>query len=93
MQIFAVVGTRNDQRARLVELAKENYTDANVYDINNALFIAASGETTTEVSKKVGIGGVPGSLTGVVVMVDYYWGFHAKELWEWMAARSKANGI
>ena len=93
MQIFAVIGTDSEQRAEIVQSAVQAYTDANVYRVRNAVFIASSGgETTQEVSVKLGIGDDERNFTGIVVTVNYYWGFYAKELWEWLSARSRANG-
>ena len=92
MQIFAVVGIRSEQRDDIVQAATRHYTEANVYPRSTVVFLASSGETTEEVSVKLGIGDDDKNYTGVVLMVNYYWGYYAKELWEWMAARSKANG-
>lgn len=93
MQIFAIMGILPDQQNDIVQLAKRAYTDANVYEALNAIFIASSGgKTTQEVSVSLGIGDNDKNLTGIVIIVNYYWGFYAKELWEWLAARSKVNG-
>ena len=94
MQLFAIFGVRDDQRGGIVELAETRYSVPNVYSIPNGLFIASDGETTQEVCSKLGIGGTENGMrgfNGVVVMVNYYWGYHDKELWEWMVARS-SNG-
>ena len=92
MQIFAVVGIIDDQRAHLIQQAKEKYTKANVYEVPNGLFIASDGETTEEVSANIGIGANNNAYSGVVVMVQYYWGYHDSKLWEWITARSRSNG-
>ena len=92
MQIFAVIGMREEQRDNIVKLARDRYTTANIYIAQNAVFVASGGETTQELSVRLGIGDDKNNYTGVVIMVDYYWGYHPKELWEWIAARSKSNG-
>ncbi len=93
MQIFAVVGILDDQRAHLIQKAKQKYSKENVYVVPNAAFIASDGETTQEVSRSIGIGDDEHDFTGVVVMVQYYWGYHNKELWEWITAKSRSLGI
>ncbi len=92
MQIFAVIGILDDQRAHLIQKAKQKYSEANVYVVPNAAFIASDGETTKEVSRSIGIGDDEHDFTGVVVNVQYYWGFHNNNLWEWIVTRSKSNG-
>ena len=93
MQIFAVVGILDDQRAHVIQLAKEHYGKENVYVVPNGAFIASDGETTKEVSLKLGIGDESKAYSGIVVMVQYYWGYHNKELWEWITAKSRSAGI
>ena len=94
MQIFAVIGILPEQQDDIVRLAKQAYTDPNVYPIGNGVFVASNGKTAQEVSVRLGIGdGSEGAnYTGIVVTVNYYWGRYAKELWEWIASRSSANG-
>ena len=92
MQIFAVTGTLDEQREKIVELARNGYSEANIYIASNAVFVASGGETTKEVSVRLGIGDEKTNYSGVVIMVNYYWGYYDKELWEWIAARSKSNG-
>ena len=91
MQIFAIVGTKTEQHGEIVRLAKERYTEANVYTIPDVVFLASARETTQEVAIQLGIGDDNNNYTGVVVMVNYYWGYHSKDLWEWIAARSSIN--
>ena len=93
MQIFAVVGIPDKQRARVIQLAEEHYSKANVYVVPNGAFIASDGETSREVCINLGIGDDEKNLTGVVAMMQYYWGYHDKELWEWITARSRSNAI
>ena len=93
MQIFAVVGILDDQRAHVIQLAKKRYGKENVYVAPNAAFIASDGETSKEVSRNIGIGDDDYDYTGVVVMLQYYWGFHNKQLWEWITAKSRSIGV
>ena len=92
MQIFAVFGTRGHERAQIVQLAKDKYTEANVFELQSAIFVASDRETTQEVSVKLGIGDDGNNYSGVVIMVQYYWGFANPALWEWITARSRSNG-
>ncbi len=93
MQIFAVVGILDDQRALVIQLAKGHYGKENVYVVPNGAFIASDGETTKEVSLNIGIGDDEHNYNGVVVMMQYYWGYHDKELWEWITAKSRSVGV
>ena len=92
MQVFAVVGTRSEQRQRVIQLAQSKYTVPNVYVVHDGIFVASDGQTTKEVSRTLGIGDDDNNDTGVVAMVDHFWGYHDRDLWEWIRARSKSNG-
>ena len=37
MQIFAVTGTLDEQREKIVELARNGYSEANIYIASNAV--------------------------------------------------------
>lgn len=91
MQIFAIIGTRDNQRDSIIRLAKAKYTDANVFVAQDANFIAPDGETTQEVCIRLGIGDDENDYTAVVIAVQYYWGFHSPQLWEWITAKAKSN--
>ena len=90
MKIFAVVGTDDpDQRAAIVATAERSYDS--IYDVSGVLFVAVeSDETTAEVARKLGIGDDKKLFHGIVIDATFNWGFHDKELWEWM--RAKSNG-
>ena len=92
MQIYAVFSTLDYEHDQIVQRAKAQYTAPNVFTIPSGILVASPGETSQEVASNLGIGNDKDNFTGVVVMVNYYWGFHNKDLWEWMAARSKRNG-
>ena len=92
MQLFAIFGTIPQEHDKIVEKAKQSYGNPNVYTIAQSVIVASSGRTTQEVATSLGIGDDQNDFTGVVVQAGYYWGYHSKSLWEWMAARSKSNG-
>ena len=92
MNIFAVLGTRSEQRPEVIQLAQSNYSEPNVYIVQDGIFLASDGQTTQEVARQLGIGDDNNNYTGVVVMVAHYWGYHDRDLWEWIVARSKSNG-
>ena len=93
MQIFAIVGTREDQRQQVIRLARSNYGDENVYLANDGIFIASNGQATEESSRSVGIGDDINSFSDVVMMVNHYWSYHDRELWEWITAKVQLRQV
>ena len=93
MNIYAVAGILNDQYDEIADRARKHYSDANVYPLPNLVFVATSGETSHELCLKLGIGDDKNNFTGVAVMAQHYWGYHEKDLWEWIAIRSRGNGV
>ena len=90
MQVFAVVGTRNDQHQEVIAQAITAYGKSNVYQTRHSLLIAANGDTTEEVARRIGIGDGVHNYNGIVILVNYYWGFYDKGVWEWLV--TKSNG-
>ena len=87
MQVFAVFDIGDIQAVQTK--AKQHFGE-NVYaSSDRALFVATSGKTTMEVGETLGFGE---DQMGVVVPVTTYWGRHDTSLWEWIAARMRADG-
>ena len=92
MQVYAVVGVPTDQRDMVASRASAQYLPQNIRHLpDGVILVASNGETSQEVCKRLGIG-EEGNHTGVVFPVSYYWGFYAKDLWEWFDAKVRANG-
>ena len=92
MQIFAVMGMKQDQRQAVVSLATKAFRESNTYQVDGGLFLATDGNhTTQEVAKKIGIGDDKNNFRGVVINAKFNWGFHDSGLWEWMEVKSGDN--
>ena len=92
MQLFAVFGTLEREHDTISKRAANHYGEANVYEVEGGLVIAAPRDTTQEIAANLGIGDDENGFTGIVVQTSYYWGYYKKGLWEWMDARSRNNG-
>ena len=84
MQVFAVFGV--NPSGRFAENLESTYP-GNYFKVDeNAFLVAANGETSQEVSDKLGIGAGDSGVAGVVIPVYNFWGFHDRQTWEWLAA-------
>ena len=92
MQVFAIAGTKEDQRQKVIQKAQLTYGNDNTYIANDGIFIASNGQTTQEISRSVGIGDDLNNFSGVVMMLNHYWGYQDREFWEWIDARLTSNG-
>ena len=92
-QVFAMFDVNN--RARVQKRLEESFPDDFLPVGSQAFLVAASGITTRQLADRLGLS-TPNSLqpsqTGIVVPVTTYWGLHNTDVWEWIAAKTQANG-
>ena len=89
MRVFAVFNISN--RGVVLERLREHYPDQHIDANRESFFVATTGETSQQVSEKLGFGADNVS-AGIVLGVTTYWGRADPNLWEWISAKMEANG-
>ena len=88
MAIFAIVGVANPD---LVKDRLEKHFAGSIYVAGERVFfVAAAGRTTREIGEMAGLSPETDATRGIVLSVTSYWGFHDRELWEWMQVKHNA---
>jgi hypothetical protein len=83
MTVFAIIAPEAD--ARLKDAIQRDFTKN--FEFSPGQFVASgSGLTAAQVAQKLGANGEVDKF--VVFTVASHWGYHRKDLWEWMTANS-----
>jgi hypothetical protein len=87
MAVFAVIAPASDPK--LEEAIKDKFAEGDFYKIAPGQFLVYSSTLTTrQASERLGISsGVLGS-RAMVLRVTTYAGWHSKDMWEWIAAKT-----
>lgn len=84
MLIFVVMS--NVENPTLANRINDEYPRANFSFAPNIWFVADSGVTVQEVSRKLDI--IPGGISGAVVVgIEKYYGFATSALWDWLKVK------
>jgi hypothetical protein len=84
MTIFAILAGDDDSR---LNAAIERAFSNNYYKIADRQWLVASPDLTTrDVVQKLGAQDTLGKV--LVVSVANYWGYHDRDLWEWLKVKS-----
>ena len=84
MQVFAVFGMTDS--AKIIRQAQEKYPNDHKPIDANSFLVAARGMTSQEVAESIGLD----KERGIVVAVTAYYGFHNRDIWEWMGIKERA---
>jgi hypothetical protein len=91
MALFVTLtGVTNSSRVE--EAIKREFPGENYKIDAGQIIISADGMTTLQVAQKIGVRGASNQagFDGIVIFaISNYWGHHNKDMWEWLAARSK----
>lgn len=85
MPVFAIIAPAADAR---LDAAVRAHFPGNYFVITSGQYLVVDDKaTTSEITERLE---VPGGKVGraLVIPVQNYSGWHAKDLWEWLAARS-----
>ncbi len=88
MAIFAVVGVAEPDyiHDRLTEHFPESFYVAG----HRTFFVSTDSFTTRQIAEKVGLSGETGDVRGIVLLVTSYYGYHDRDLWEWIQVNHRA---
>jgi hypothetical protein len=91
MTIFAVITPPDNQKLAALEAAVNEKFSGRVYKIATGQFaVSADNITTQQVGERLGVG--TGDLGFVLILpISNYYGWHSRNLWEWLAAESKRS--
>lgn len=84
MADFAVLGTAENELLR--GAIERHFRDAHFHIAEHQWVVADTGATAERVAEKIGADGRSGEF--VVFSVAGYFGYHRKDLWEWLTLNS-----
>ena len=83
MTVYAIIAP---EESPLLAAAVERNFEKKIQFAPGQFVASGTGMTASQVAEKLGANGEIGQF--VVFTVAGYWGFHRKDLWEWLAVNS-----
>ena len=88
MAIFAIVGVGDPDYVH--DRLKEHFPEAFYVAGNHVFFVATDNFTTRQVAERLGLSGETDEIRGVVLLVTSFYGYHDRDLWEWIQVKHRA---